>query len=124
MFEYTSQLKTVQGLLRGKSAQEIEKELEDETPFELLLNFEGSELSELNARSTLREIAEDATICEHELLLHGVRMLFATRLVTFEQAIGIQERQNPEAKPRFEYMKAHGYWNKTVTLPGIVKGNQ
>lgn len=122
LFEFTAHLKGVQGLLAGKSLEEIEKELEEDgTPFELLLNMEGSELSELNARSTLREIANDATVCEHELLLHGVRMLLASQLVSFEQALAIQERQNPYAKPRFDRMKEDGYWGKKVSLPGIEK---
>lgn len=123
LFEFTAHLKGVQGLLAGKSLEEIEKELKEEgTPFELLLNMEGSELSELNARSTLREMANNATVCEHELLLHGVRMLFATQMVSFEQAIAIQERQNPYAKPRFDRMKEDGYWDKKVALPGIDEG--
>ena len=81
--------------------------------------MEGAELSELNARLTLREIANDATVCEHELLLHGVRMLLASQLVTFERAISIKEHGNEYAKPRFDRMKKDGYWEKKVTLPGI-----
>lgn len=120
-FEYFPHLKSMQGELSGKSEQEIEEELAAESPYDLLLNVEGSALSELNARSTLREIANDPTACEHELLLHGVRMLYATRFVSFEQAIGIQEKQNSFAGPRFEEMKKDGYWNKKVNLLGVAK---
>ena len=123
LFEFTTRIKMIEGLAAGKSFEEIEKELEDDgMPFELLLNIEGSELSELNARSTIREIAEDATVCEHELLLHGVRMLLATQFVSFEQAVAIQEHQNPYAEPQFSRMKKDGYWNKQVNLLGITKG--
>lgn len=122
LYEFSAQIRTLQGLVAGKSFEHVLKELEEDgMPFELLLNMEGSELSELNARSTLREIADNATVCEHELLLHGVRITIASQLRSFEYAVAVQERDNPYAGPRFERMQGDGYWNKKVTLPGISK---
>jgi len=124
LFENSSQLKLVQKVEAGKSFEEAEKEIADEgMPFELLLNLDGSELSELNARSTLREIAENPTFCGHEILLHGVRIGVASQLLSFEQSVALQERNNPFAKDGFEEMRADGYWDKPLVIPGIPNTN-
>jgi hypothetical protein len=122
--ESTTRLKLIEGVVSGKSFEEAEKEIADEgMPFELLLNLDGSELSELNARSTLREIAENPTFCGHEILLHGVRIGVASQLLSFEQSVALQERNNPFAKDGFEEMRADGYWDKSLVIPGIPNTN-
>lgn len=118
-FSAFDNLRSVQGLLAGKTFEEIEQEFAAEgPPYELLLNLEGSELSELNARATLREIADDATVCEHELLLHGIRMLMVSGH-SFDQSLETQLASNEFAKARIDQMKVDGYWDRKVTLPGL-----
>ncbi len=119
-FSECNKLRSVQGLLAGKSFEEIDEEIAAEgPPYELLLNLEGSESSELNARATLREIANNATFCEHELLLHGIRMLMVSSRMSFEQSLKTQLAFNEFAKGRIDQMKADGYWDRKVTLPGL-----
>lgn len=123
-FSESDKLRTAQGLIAGKSFEQIEREVAAEgPPYELLLNLEGSELSELNARATLREIAESATICEHELLLHGVRMGMVSRHSSFEQSLKTQLAFNEFAKGRIDQMKTDGYWDRKVTPPGFGANN-
>lgn len=117
-------LRAVQGIVAGKTFEQIEEEFAAEgPPYELLLNLEGSDLSELNARATLREIADNATICEHELLLHGVRMGIVSGHSSFEQSLKIQLAFNEFAEGRIDRMKADGYWDRKVTLPGFGSTN-
>lgn len=119
-YSHFDKMRGVQGLIAGKSWDEIEREIAAEgPPYELLLNLEGSELSELNARATLREIADSATFCEHELLLHGIRMLMVSGSLPFEQSLKHQLAFNEFAQGRINQMKADGYWDRTLTLPGI-----
>jgi len=116
-FSHFDRLRAVQRLLVGKSIEEIKQENAAEgPPYELLLNLEGSELSELNARATLREIAENATVCEHELLLHGIRMLMVAGNGSFEQSLRIQLQVNEYASGRIDRMKADGYWERKVRI--------
>lgn len=118
-YSLSSRMKAIQGKLAGKSLEEIEEEINAETPYELLLSLEGSELSQLNARATLREIADNATFCEHELLLHGIRMGIVSLNSSFEQALDTQLTFNEFAKGRVDQMKEDGYWERKVSIPGL-----
>ena len=54
---------TVEIVRTGKSPEQIKREWAKRGPsYELLLNITGHELSDLNAKSTLRQIASDATV--------------------------------------------------------------
>jgi hypothetical protein len=120
-FSEFDKLRGVRGLVAGMSSEEIEKQrVAEGPPYELLLNLEGSELSELNTRATLREIADNASICEHELLLHGVRMLMVSQRINFERSLQVQLALNEFAEGRIDQMKAEGYWDRKVTLPGFI----
>lgn len=90
-----------------------------EPPYELLLNLTGYELSDLNAKSSLREIAANTAICEHEEFLHGVRMLMVSRGCTFNDAVGLQRRFNEFARQQLEMMQADGYLGRVPVVPGI-----
>lgn len=119
-FSHDDKLRLVKGLSAGMSIEEVEKQIEGEgPPYELLLNLEGSELSQLNARATLREIASDPTICEHELVLHGVRMGIVSQRINFEQSLKRHLVINQYAQARIDLMIADGYWNRTLKIPGF-----
>jgi hypothetical protein len=116
-YSRSNNLRILQGLVEGKSTESLDDEFAAEAPpYELLLNLEGSELSELNARATLTEIANNATFCEHELLLHGIRMLMVSTRLSFEYAVAHQLAFNEFAKGRIDHMKVDGYWDRRLTL--------
>lgn len=118
LYSHYSRMRTIELLNAGITLDEIRRKLAEEgTPYDLVLNIEGSELSQLNARATLREIADNATICENELFLHGVRMLLISNGWTFEQAAAYQLYHNPFAKDRIEHLIDSGYLERKVTLP-------
>ncbi len=118
LYSHFSRMRTIELLNAGITLDKIEVQLAEEgPPYDLVLNIEGSELSQLNARATLREIADNATICENELFLHGVRMLLISHGWTFEQAAAFQLNHNPFAEDRMEHLIDSGYLERKVTLP-------
>ena len=118
-FSAFNPLRAIPAILAGKSWKQIESEKATQgPPYELVLNLEGSELSDLNARATLREIADKATFCGHELLLHGIRMLIVSQRFPFDRALNSLAKLTQLDTARIAQMKADGYWCKKVTLPG------
>ncbi|MBN9519473.1 hypothetical protein J0H58_13275 [bacterium] len=88
-------------------------------PYELLLNLTGEELSYLNARSTLREIASDNTIEGHEEFLHAVRLDVLLNGSTVERAIERLVAHQPIHDWRAKAMTESGYLHRTPPIPGI-----
>lgn len=120
LYSHAAQLSAIADEMQGKSPQEIDQEIEAKgPPFELLLNLEGSELSVLNAHSTLREMSADPKTGYYEILLHGVRMLVVTQMVSYESALHIHRHLDDTVKQYFEEMTAQGYLEKQVVLPGF-----
>ena len=113
----SNNIKLIAGLLEGKTFEQVEEEIADKSPRnELRLNMRGSKLSELNARATLREIADNSTFCAYELLLHAVRMMMVSNDSSFEKALQFQLSQNHVDQHLVEQMKVDGYCNRVVSL--------
>ena len=87
-------------------------------PYELLLNLTGHELSGLNARATLREVAADAAFCGHETFLHLAREVVVDRQCPFEDALRVVLERWPGEGPRVAGMRADGYLNRCPAVPG------
>lgn len=104
----------------GMSPEQIEREWAKRgSSYELLLNLTGYELSDLNARSTLRQIASDPTVEGHEEFLHGVRMYMVSRGASFKEGLECQLKDNPYAMTRVEDMRADGYMHRTPAVLGV-----
>ena len=65
----------------------------------------GTPNNYLVSRSTIRELAENATYEWFETQLHGLRMMMLTMRMSFEEAVSIQKKLNPY----FE-----GQWNRII----------
>jgi hypothetical protein len=85
---------------------------------QLLSSLSGVALSELNARATLREIANNATYCEHELFLHGARMQVVSLGRSLDEAIADLVRMNADGG-RVEALAEDGYMSRTPRLQGV-----
>lgn len=66
----------------------------------------------LVSRSTIRELAENATYEWFETQLHGLRMMMLTMKMTFEEAVSTQLRFNP-------YFEAN--WNRIIDTKYLEK---
>jgi hypothetical protein len=109
----------------GKSPSQIESEWTKRGPsYDLLLNLTGYELSDLNAKSTLRQIASDPTVEGHEEFLHGVRMYMVARGASFKDGLEFQLNHNPYARTRVEAMRADGYMRRTPLIPCSASGGR
>lgn len=121
--EHREQMRVMVEMVRtGKQPGEIVREMAGQgPPYELLLNLTGYELSDLNAKSTLRLIASDATVEGHEEFLHGVRLHMLLHGTTFDDSIRFQLRHNPYAPARVEAMRQDGYLHRTPVIPGLAQ---
>jgi hypothetical protein len=117
-------LRTMEQLIRtGRMPDQGEGQGEDAgLPYDLLLNITGYELSDLNAKSTLRQLASDAVAEGHEEFLHGVRMFMVSRGMSFHDGLQVQLGRNPVARQRVEVLRADGYLRRTLAIPGLVTG--
>lgn len=107
-------------LRTGRQADEIMAELTAKgPPYDLLFNLIGYELSELNARSTLREIARDATIEGQEELLHSARVQRVAFGIPIEKALKLISQYDSIAQQRIEAMAATGYLERQLMIPGL-----
>jgi hypothetical protein len=75
----------------------------------LLQSLTGRKPSDLNAKSSLRRIASDATAQGHEEFLHIVRVQMLTLRATFDDSIRLQLKFNPNASARVEAMMRDDY---------------
>ena len=68
----------------------------------------------LVSRSTIRELAENATYEWFETQLHGLRMLMLTIGMSFEQAISVQMKFNPYFKDQWDRIIESKYLDKKL----------
>lgn len=70
----------------------------------------------LLSRSTLRELAENATYEWFEVQLHGLRMMMLTMGMTFEGAVNIQLKMNPYFEAQWNRIVETKYLDKKLVL--------
>ena len=117
-------LRVMEEVIRtGKMPDQFEGRGEETAlPYDLLLNITGYELSDLNAKSTLRQLVSDVVAEGHEEFLHGVRMLMISRRITLTKGLQVQLQKNPFARDRVDAMRVDGYMRQTPVIPGMVAG--
>jgi len=115
-----TRLKVISEMLRTGTCPHdiVQKMRSNDLPYHLLLNLTGHELSDLNARAALREIAADATVEGHEEFLHGIRMRMVVLQSDFDNAMQFQLKYNEYTQVRIEAMKADGYLQRKLSVPG------
>jgi hypothetical protein len=118
--DFRQKMDLIAGIEAGKEIEDIEREQAAKGPdFQLLLNLDGSELSDLNAMATLREIANNATFYGHECFLHGARMSVVSLGISFSDALQMQVKHNSLAISRLDEMERDGYLNRRLCVPGL-----
>jgi hypothetical protein len=89
---------------------------EEERPYHFLENLDGSQLSGFNAKCTLREMADSATFCINEGVLHAARANMLVFGPDFEQALVALSKFDVSAKNRIEFMRESGYLERRLPL--------
>ena len=70
----------------------------------------------LISRSTLRELAENATFEWFEVQLHGLRMMMLTMGMTFEETVKLQLKFNPYFEDQWNRIVETKYLNKELII--------
>lgn len=76
----------------------------------------GNSRNFLVSRSTLRELAEDATYAWFENQLHGLRMMMLTLGMSFEESLKFQFNNNPYFASEWERIQSSGYLEKELII--------
>lgn len=76
----------------------------------------GTPNNYLVSRSTIRELAENATYEWFETQLHGLRMMMLTMRMSFEEAVSIQKKLNPYFEEQWNRIIDTKYLDKELIV--------
>lgn len=77
---------------------------------------EGTGNNYLVSKSTIRELAENATFEWFETQLHGLRMMMLTLNMTFEEAVNVQLKLNPYFEDQWNRIVDSKYLEKELII--------
>lgn len=99
------------GDLRGKSSATKNNYIQ------IVRAFSRKESSSLLvAKSTIRELSQNATYAWYENYLHGIRMMMLTMGMSFDESVKFQKRFNPYFEENMKRIESDKYMEKSLEL--------